>query len=134
MVRVKGLKTLRWCINLQFHEKFLHSKVYVLSFYNFQKVFGGSKYYNSHFFCSSPKMIVAFSKFNFSTGAKILDLFLVWPKKFGPAQNILGPVEGQGIRLKYNAFYPEKSCVCYAKNGRSSNIYLFTFCEGGPFL
>ena len=26
---------------------------------------------------------------------------MVWPKKFGPAQNILGPVEGQGIRLKY---------------------------------
>ena len=24
--------------------------------------------------------------------------FLVWHKIFGPAQNILGPVEGQGIR------------------------------------
>ena len=24
--------------------------------------------------------------------------FLVWHKKFGPAQNILGPVKGQGIR------------------------------------
>ena len=25
-------------------------------------------------------------------------LFLVWPKKFGPAQNILGPVKGQSIK------------------------------------
>ena len=26
--------------------------------------------------------------------------FLVSPKKFGPAQNSLGPVEGQGIKVK----------------------------------
>jgi hypothetical protein len=26
-------------------------------------------------------------------------IFLVWHKKFGPAQNILGPVKGQGISL-----------------------------------
>ena len=26
--------------------------------------------------------------------------FLVWHKKFGPAQNILGPVKGQGISVK----------------------------------
>ena len=25
--------------------------------------------------------------------------FLVWHKKFGPAQNILGPLKGQGIRI-----------------------------------
>ena len=25
--------------------------------------------------------------------------FLVWPKMFGPAQNILGPVEGQGNNI-----------------------------------
>jgi hypothetical protein len=25
--------------------------------------------------------------------------FLVWHKKFGPAQNILGPVKVQGIRV-----------------------------------
>ena len=23
--------------------------------------------------------------------------FLGWPKKFGPAQNVLGPVKGQGM-------------------------------------
>ena len=27
-----------------------------------------------------------------------LNEFLVWHKKFEPAQNILGPVKGQGIR------------------------------------
>ena len=30
--------------------------------------------------------------------------FLDWLKKFGLAQNILGPVKGQGIRLK-SSFY-----------------------------
>ena len=40
----------------------------------------------------------------FLSGTKCLRLpqyvnkFLVWHKKFGPAQNILGPVKGQGIR------------------------------------
>ena len=40
----------------------------------------------------------------FLSGTKCLWLpqyvnkFLVWHKKFGPAQNILGPVKGQGIR------------------------------------
>ena len=41
----------------------------------------------------------------FLSGTKCLWLpqyvnkFLVWHKKFGPAQNILGPVKGQGISL-----------------------------------
>ena len=40
----------------------------------------------------------------FLSGTKCLWLpqyvnkFLVWHKKFGPAQNILGPVKGQGIK------------------------------------
>ena len=44
----------------------------------------------------------------FLSGAKCLGLpqyeniFLVWRKKFGPAQNILGPVKGQG-RVSYVA-------------------------------
>ena len=29
--------------------------------------------------------------------AQYVNKFLVWHKKFGPAQNILGPVKGQGI-------------------------------------
>ena len=30
--------------------------------------------------------------------AQNMNKFLVWHKKFEPAQNILGPVKGQGIR------------------------------------
>ena len=51
----------------------------------------------------------AFSKIGFCANTKVFEevlnavLFLGWLKKFGPAQNILGPVKGQGIRtyLKY---------------------------------
>jgi len=45
----------------------------------------------------------AFSKIGFRAGAKVFEealnagKFLVWLKKPGPAQNILGPVKGQGI-------------------------------------
>ena len=34
--------------------------------------------------------------------------FLGWLKKFGPAQNILGPVKGQGIRFVVSEFV--KTC------------------------
>ena len=46
-----------------------------------------------------------FSKSGFSAGAKVIEealnaiKFLEWLKKFGPAQNILGPVKGQGISI-----------------------------------
>ena len=45
-----------------------------------------------------------FSKIGFRAGTKGFEealnavKFLGWLKKFGPAQNILGPVKGQGIR------------------------------------
>ena len=35
----------------------------------------------------------------------LLNKFLVWHKKFGPAQNILGPVKGQGIRVYFPNIY-----------------------------
>ena len=40
----------------------------------------------------------AFSKIGFCAGTKVFDAvkFLGWLKKFGLAQNILGPVKGQG--------------------------------------
>ena len=47
----------------------------------------------------------AFSKIGFCAGTKVFEealnavKFLGWLKKFGPAQNILGPVKGQGINL-----------------------------------
>ena len=46
----------------------------------------------------------AFSKIGFCVGTKVFEeslnaiKFLDWLKTFGPAQNILGPVKGQGIR------------------------------------
>ena len=46
----------------------------------------------------------AFSKIGFCAGTKSFEealnavKFLIWFKNFGPAQNILGPVKGQGIR------------------------------------
>ena len=48
---------------------------------------------------------LAFSKIGFCAGTKVFEealnafKFLGWLKKFGPAQNILGPVRGQGMRL-----------------------------------
>ena len=45
----------------------------------------------------------AFSKIGFCAGTKGFEealnavKFLGWLKKFGPAQNVLGPVKGQGI-------------------------------------
>ena len=44
-----------------------------------------------------------FSKIGFCAGTKVFEealnavKFLGWLKKIGPAQNILGPVKGQGI-------------------------------------
>ena len=72
-------------------------------------------------FLSQPKHLTAFSASSktfvpaqkhfywmqiiFLSGTKCLWLtqyvnkFLLWHKKFGPAQNILGPVKGQGIKV-----------------------------------
>ena len=49
------------------------------------------------------KRCFACSKIGFCAGTKVLGealnaiKFLDWPKTFGPAQNILGLVKGQGI-------------------------------------
>ena len=42
----------------------------------------------------------AFSKIVFCVGTKVFEevKFLGWLKKFGPAQNILGPVKGQDYK------------------------------------
>ena len=51
------------------------------------------------------KRWIAFSKIGFCAGTKVFEnalnavKFLGWLKKFGPAQNILEPVKGQGIRF-----------------------------------
>ena len=72
-------------------------------------------------FCAGPKIYLhivpvtkilcqtkrwfAISKIGFCAGTKVFEealnaiKFLGWLKKFGQAQNILGPVKGQGIRF-----------------------------------
>ena len=57
--------------------------------------------------CHSQAFFAApFSKFGFCAGTKVFQeapnaiKFLNWLKKFGPVQNILGPVEGQGKNTK----------------------------------
>ena len=65
-------------------------------------------------FCVGPKIYLRIvpvtnilcqtkSKIGFCAGTKVFEealnaiKFLDWLKKFGPAQNILGPVKGQGV-------------------------------------
>ena len=64
-------------------------------------------------FSALPKSFVQVQKLNllmkiiFWSGTKSLGLaqystqFLVWHKKFGPAQNVLGPVKGQDINSSF---------------------------------
>ena len=58
-------------------------------------------------FCASTKNNFAECKSSFCLTQNVCDChnmyvnkFLDWHKKFGPAQNIFGPVKGQGIRQK----------------------------------
>jgi hypothetical protein len=59
----------------------------------------------SQTFCARQKDDLHSVKLVFCAGTKVFEealnavKFLGWLKKFGPAQNILGPVEGQGMRL-----------------------------------
>ena len=56
-------------------------------------------------FLSQPKNLTAFSASSKTFGPVQKTILLnanhlfVWHKKFGPAQNILGPVKGHGISL-----------------------------------
>jgi hypothetical protein len=87
-----------------------------LSFYRSQNVLGWSKCFvldqkfiyilwQSQTFCARQKDDLHSVKLFFSAGTKVLEealnavKCLGWLKKFGPAQNILRPVKGQGISL-----------------------------------
>ena len=89
----------------------------------------------------------AFSKIGFCAGTKVFEealnafKFLGWLKKFGPAQNILGPVKGQGIILQYEteiainllifSFLQKKSIYLVDKE----SSFLAAICRGlRPFL
>ena len=77
--------------DLFFFQNFLQT--YALSFYRSQTVLGWSKFFckikDLFTFCGSHKL--------FWRGTKCSQI-LVLAQKFGPAQNVLGPVKGQGIR------------------------------------
>ena len=106
------LASLVWKPQFILREFRLSSKVFkfeysnALSFYRSQNVLGWSKFFEpdqkliyklwqSQTFCAG--------KIGFSAGTKVFEealnavKFLGWLKKFGWAQNVLGPVKGQGI-------------------------------------
>ena len=83
---------------------------FALSFYRFQKVLGWSKSFvpdqkfikilwQSQTFCAKQKDDLHSAKLVFVPAKEALNAvkFLGWLKIFGLAQNILGPVKGQGI-------------------------------------
>ena len=61
-------------------------------------------------FCARQKDGLHSVKLVFCAGTKVLGdalnavKFLGWLKKFGPAQNILRPVKGQGISLMFEQY------------------------------
>ena len=80
------------------------------------------------------KRLFAFSKIVFCAGTKVFEealnavKFLGWLKKFGLAQNILGPVKGQGMRVhvqKMNVSDVEcdaQNLLLMAKNWKQQKI------------
>ena len=80
-----------------------------LSLYRSQNVLGWSKFFapdqkfiyilwQSHTFCAGQKDDLPFVKLVFYAGTKVFEKALN-EVKFGPAQNSLGPVKGQGINV-----------------------------------
>ena len=66
----------------------------------------------------------------FLSGTKCLWLpqyvnkFLVWHKKFGPAQNILGPVKGQGITNMKTKMEISSNFVAFSEYMNYMNVFL----------
>jgi hypothetical protein len=48
--------------------------------------------------------------------------FFGWLKKFGPAQNILGPVKGQGISFQITQFEKKKYFILFSKFKSCNNL------------
>ena len=88
-VLIQLLRNLSW---LYFVSLRIRVDFNALSFYSFQNVLCWHKkqfYWLQIIFLSGTKCLRL---------PQYVNKFLVWHKKFGPAQNILGPVKGQGIR------------------------------------
>ena len=90
----------------------MESLTNALSFYRSQNVLCRSKFFElaQKFDCILRlfKNFCAGTKTNFTfVWHKIFVIAIIWKvwhKKFGPAQNILGPVKGQGITLNIAHF------------------------------
>ena len=77
------------------------------------------------------KRLFAFSKIGFCAGTKVFEealnavKLLGWLKKFGLAQNILGPVKGQGISFLIQG---TRTLACMgAQNCIDSHLDIFSF-------
>ena len=96
--------------------------VYTLPFYRSQNILGWSNFFvpdqklvytlhavQSQTFCARPKDDFRnYCKFVFFVALNAIQ-FLVWLKKFGTAQNSLGPVERQGIGLAQKVWDQHKT-------------------------
>ena len=77
------------------------------------------------------------SKIGFCAGTKVFEealnavKFLGWLKKFGPAQNILGPVKGQGISSRIHK--PGFGCTLHQIREAKSLLTVLTYMYTVPF-
>ena len=61
--------------------------------------------------------------------AQYVNQFLVWHKKFGPAQNVLGLIKEQGIPRKIKAPLPNLPPSCNLKREEAAGLDLFPNCN-----
>ena len=69
--------------------------------------------------------------------AQYVNQFLVWHKKFGPVQNVLGPVKGQGISLLFWVEQVPKKYFIYSEYRtprQYTAVYIFQLTFIRPFL
>ena len=83
---------------------FIVPKMFLAGLNILRKTKNAFTYYGSHKHFVPDKGWFAFSKIGFCAGTKVFEealnavKFLGWLIKFGPAQNILWPAKGQGIK------------------------------------
>ena len=101
-----------------------------LFLYSFMPFTGPKMFWAGPNFLCQTKRWFAFSKIGFCAGTKVFEealnavKFWGWLKKFGPTQNILGPVKGQGIN------FPVQKSKAIVK----FNLFLLTQLEFDPFI
>ena len=94
-------------------------------FWSGTKSLGRAQYLNK-FWSDTKNNFIYWMQIIFLSGTKCLWLpqyvnkFLVWHKQFGPAQNILGPVKGQGMKELSHSL--ENVWIWRTKTYRTSQI------------